>query len=75
MDFSRRSRAANSAVGDRIWLSFEIIQDFVAVLIACKNEKDPIINECAKVATRFPHYNSTSGWMHRRMDAGSVVIL
>ena len=43
--FFRRSRAANSEVSDGILLKFELIQAFIAVLITCKNEEDPIKNE------------------------------
>ena len=31
-----------SAVNDRIWQNFELIQDFMVVLIICKNEEDQI---------------------------------
>ena len=50
-DFSRRSRAANSAVHGPIWSNFELIQDFMIVLVTCKNEEDPIKNEGARVFT------------------------
>ena len=43
--FYRRSRAANSEVSGGILPKFELIQDFIVVLITCKNEKDPINNE------------------------------
>ena len=43
-DFFRRSRAANSAVGGRIWLNFELIQALMYVIVTCKYEKDPIKN-------------------------------
>ena len=32
---------------------FEIIQAFMYVLVSCKNEEDPILNEGARVFTRF----------------------
>ena len=50
-DFSRRSRAANSAVHGPIWSKFKLVQDFIVVLITCKNEEDPIKNEGAGVFT------------------------
>ena len=50
-DFSRRSRAANSAVNGRIWSNFELVQDFMVVLVTCKNEEDAIKNEGARVFT------------------------
>ena len=32
---------------------FELIQDFIVVLVTCKNEKDPIKNKGSRVLTRF----------------------
>ena len=55
--FFRRSRAANSAVLSHIWSTFELVRDFIVVLITCKYEEDPIKNEGDRVLTRFPHYN------------------
>ena len=52
------SRAANSVVSGLIWLKFELIQDFMHVLITCKYKKDPIKNNQEKVETYFPHYKS-----------------
>ena len=49
--FFRRSRPANSAVNDRIWPNFELIRDFIVVLVTSKNEKDPIKTEEARVLT------------------------
>ena len=49
--FFKRSRAANSAVHGQIWPNFELIQDLMVVLVTCKNEKDPIKNEGARVFT------------------------
>ena len=49
--FFIRSRAANSAVHGRTWLNFELIRDFVVVIITCKNEEDQIENEGARVLT------------------------
>ena len=43
--FFRRSRAANSEVSDGILPKFELILAFIAVLVTCKNEKDPIKSE------------------------------
>ena len=52
-DFSRRSRAANSAVLDPIWPNFELVQDVINVLVTCKYEEDPIKNEGARVDITF----------------------
>ena len=38
----RRSRAANSVVGDWIWPKFTLIQSFIVVLGAGENEEDPL---------------------------------
>ena len=43
----------NSGVDGGIWLKFELIQAFMYVNVTCKNEEDPIINEGARVFTRF----------------------
>ena len=52
-DFSRRPRAANSAVHGPIWSNFELGRDYIVVLLTCKNEEDPIeALECSK------HYTS-----------------
>ena len=51
--FSRRARADNSGVGGGIWPKYELIQDFMHVLVTCKNEDDLFKNEGARVFTRF----------------------
>ena len=53
-DFSRRSRAANSAVLDPIWPNFELIldvMDVMDVLVTYQYEEDPIKNRGARVFT------------------------
>ena len=52
-DFSRRSRAANSAFLRPIWPNFELVRDVMDVLVTCKYEEDPIKNEGARVVTTF----------------------
>ena len=42
--FSRRSRAANSAVIGPIWPNFELVRDVIDVLVTCKYGEDPIKN-------------------------------
>ena len=49
--FSRRSRAATYAVHGRIWSTSDIVQDFIIVLVTCKNKEDPIKNKGARVFT------------------------
>ena len=51
--FFRRSRAANSEVSCGILPKFKLIQAFIAVLVTCKNEEDPIKIEGARLLTRF----------------------
>ena len=51
--FSRRSRAANSAVLGPIWPNFELVQDVMNVLVTCKYDEDQIKNEGARVFTTF----------------------
>ena len=41
----------NSAALSLIWPNFELFQDFMVVLVTCKNEEDPIKNEGARVFT------------------------
>ena len=54
-DFSRRSRAANSAVLGLIWPNFEHVRDVMDVLVTCKYEEDPI--KALECSQHFPHYN------------------
>ena len=59
--FSRRSRAANSAVNCLIWSNFELVRDFMVVLLTCKNE-DPIKNRGARVfTTLYINFSDTQG--------------
>ena len=51
--FFRRSRAANSEVIGGILPKFKLMQDFIFVLLTCKNEKDLTKNEGSRVLTRF----------------------
>ena len=43
-DFSRRPRAANTAVLGPIWPNFELVRDVMNVLVTCKYEEDLIKN-------------------------------
>ena len=56
-DFSRRSRAANSAVLGRIWPKFNLVRDIMVVLVTCKYEEDPIKMKALGCSQHFPHYN------------------
>ena len=47
----RCSRAAESVVSSWVWPKIKLIQDFIIVLVTCKNEEDPFKNEGARVVT------------------------
>ena len=51
--FFRRSKVANSAVSGPIWPKFELVRDFMHVLVTCKYKKDRIKNNREKVETSF----------------------
>ena len=48
-DFFRHSRAANSAVGGRIWPNFKLLRVLMHIIIICKYEKDRMKNSWEKV--------------------------
>ena len=74
MTFFRRSRATNSEVSGGFLPKFELIKAFIAVLVTCKNEEDPIKNEGARVLTRFsPLY--VYGIFFRRSRAAYSAVL
>ena len=47
------SRASNSEVNGPIWPEIELVRDFMAVLVTCKYDEDPIRNEVAILRTTF----------------------
>ena len=53
MGFFCHSRASNSEEDTLIWPEFELIQDFMAVLVSGKNDEDPIKSEVAIDQTTF----------------------
>ena len=53
MGFFRRSRAANSVVSGPIWLKFELVRDFMHLLVTCKYKKDRMNSNREKVETPF----------------------
>ena len=73
-DFSRRSRAVNSAVLGPIWPNFELVRNLMDVLVTCKYEEDPIKKEGARVFTRFfPHYNPMGAMCcHRNQSSNPI---
>ena len=71
--FFRRSRVANSEVSGGIPPKFELIQAFIVVLVACKNEKDPIKIKALECYQDFPHYKSIGVFFKRSRAANSAV--
>ena len=69
--FSRCSWAPNSAALRLIWPNFELVPDFMVVLITCKNEEDPIKNEGAGVFTTL-YINFSDA--HGQITLESVVV-
>ena len=66
-DFSKRSKTANSTVQGLIWPNFKLTRDFMCVLVACKNEEDPIENEGARVVTTlFIYFSDAQGQLTPR---------
>ena len=57
-DIFRRSRAINSVVSGPIWPKFELIRDFMHVLITSKYKKDRIKATEERWRHHFPHYKS-----------------
>ena len=49
--FFQTFKADNSAGQGRILPNFKPIKDFIAVLVTCKNEDNPIKNEVVRVLT------------------------
>ena len=56
--FFRRSRAPNSVGSGPNWPKFELVRDFMPVLVTCKFEKDLIKTTEERWRHRFPHYKS-----------------
>ena len=47
------SRAVNSVVSGPIWPKFELVRDFMHVLVTCKYKEDQILSNREKVETPF----------------------
>ena len=54
----RRSRAANSVVSGPIWPKFELVRDYMDVLVIYKYKKDRIKTTEKTWRHHFPHYKS-----------------
>ena len=63
--------AANSAVHGRDWSNFELLRDFIVVLVYCKNKEDPIKNEGARAFTAlYINFSDSQG----HITLGLVVV-
>ena len=61
-DFTRRSRAVNSAVLGPIWPNFELVRDVIDAPLTCQYEEHPIKNEGARVfTTLYINFSDTQG--------------
>ena len=49
----RHSSASNSVVNSLIWQEIKLLRDFMAVLVTCKFDEDPIKKEVATLRTTF----------------------
>ena len=67
------SRASNSKVDGLFWP--ELIQDFMAVLVTCKIDEDPIKSEVAIVRTTFSPLKVYGKIFHRSKACNSKVSL
>ena len=61
--YFRCSRAANSVVKGPIWPKFELVRDFMHVLVTCKYKKDRIKNNREKVETSFSPLQVNGGFL------------
>ena len=60
--FFRCSRAAKSAFPGLIGVNFELMRNIMVVLLICKNEEEPIKNECVRVLTKlYINFSDTQG--------------
>ena len=57
----RRSRAVNSVVSGPIWPKFELVRDFMHVLVTCKYKKDRIKTTEKRWRHNFPSSKSMGG--------------
>ena len=65
-------RARNSEVTDPIRPEFELVRDFMPVLVTSKFDEDPIKNERASLETPFSHYKSMGNFSDAQGEPNSV---
>ena len=51
--YFRRSNAAYSVIGGRVWWIIERIQAFMCLLVISKTKEDPFKNAGARVVTKY----------------------
>ena len=71
--FHSPTRACNSEVTDPIRPEFELIWDFMPVLVTSKFDEDPIRKEQASLETPFSHYMSYGKFFRCSRAANSIV--
>ena len=57
------TKGVNSVVSGQIWPKFELIQDFMHVLVTCKYKKDRIKSNREKVETPFSPLQVNGGFL------------
>ena len=57
------SRAANSVVSGPIWLKFDLVRDFMHILVTCKYKNDRIKNNREKRETSFSPLKVNGGFL------------
>ena len=58
-------KGVNSVISGPIWLKFELVRDFMHVVISCKYKKDQIKTTEKRWRHRVPHHKSTEKrWRH-----------
>ena len=62
-EFFRRSRAANSIGSGQIWPKFELVREFMHVLVSCKYKKDRIKSNREKLETSFSPLQVNGGFL------------
>ena len=55
-------KAANSVGSVPIWPKFELVRDFMHVLVTCEYKRIELKTTEKKVETSFPHYKSTGAF-------------
>ena len=75
-DFFKRSKAANSAVRGPIRHKFELVQDFMVVLLTWKYEEDPIKDKSARVLTiLYVVFSDAQGLRSKRWNSAKFELI